>query len=203
VNKHSILAPEGRLPLLLVFLLACGINYYYGWGLALPFWLACAAIFFVYRDPVRVIPSIPLAIVSPVDGKVTDVSEVADPYLGRPSIRIRISMNLRGIFTSRSPVEGKVLEPPNLPDDAGAPHGVWLQTDEGDDVVMVMGKGRLNNTPRCDIRFGERVGQGQRCGFIHMGGEIELYLPATSQVVVSSGDRVYSGSDVIASLVHS
>lgn len=203
MNRHSILAPEGRLPLLLVFLLACGIYYYFGWVLALPFWLVCASIFFVYRDPVRVIPSIPRAIISPVDGKVTDISEMVDPYLGRPSIRIQIRMNLHGIFTSRSPVEGKVLEPPNLPDDAAAPHGVWLQTDEGDDIVMVMGEGRLHITPRCDIRFGERVGQGQRCGFIHLGGRIELYLPVTSQIAVSRGDRVCSGSDVIASLVHS
>ncbi len=203
MKSYSILAPEGRVPLLLVFLVAGAAHYYFGWATALSFWLVCAAIFFVYRDPVRVIPSSPLAIVSPVDGTVTDVSELTDPYLDRPSIRIQINMNLYGIFTSRSPVEGKVLEPPYLPGDTAAPHGLWLQTDEGDDVVMVMGKGRLHITPRCDIRFGERIGQGQRCGFIHLGGRIELYVPVTSRVVVSRGDRVFSGSDVIASLVHS
>lgn len=203
MNRYSILAPEGRFPLLLIVLVAGAAHYYFGWVSALPFWVACAAIFFVYRDPVRVIPSIPLAVVSPVDGIVTDVSVLTDPYLDRPSIRIQINMNLYGIFTSRSPVEGKVLEPPNLPDDGVAPHGLWLQTDEGDDVVMVMGQGRLHIAPRCDIRFGERIGQGQRCGFIHLGGRIELFIPATSRVAVSRGDRVFSGSAVIASLVHS
>jgi phosphatidylserine decarboxylase len=111
-------------------------------------------------------------------------------------------MNPYGVFTIRSPVEGKVLEPPNLPDDGKSPHGVLLQTDEGDEVVMVMSRGRLKSQPRCYIRYGERTGQGKRCGFVHLGGQIDIYLPEATHVVVSAGDWVRSGSDVIAKLIH-
>jgi phosphatidylserine decarboxylase len=125
-----------------------------------------------------------------------------DPYLQRQSIRVTVQMHPYGVFTTRSPIEGKVLEPPNYPDDARKPHGVWLQTDEGDDIVMVMTRGRLNSEPRCYIRFGERTGQGKRCGFVHLGGRVDIYLPANSRMVVAEGDVVRSGSDPIATLVH-
>jgi phosphatidylserine decarboxylase len=126
-----------------------------------------------------------------------------DPYLARESVRVVIQMNPYGIYTTRSPIEGKVLEPPNNPKVEGAPHGVWLQADELDDIVLVMNRGPLRNAPRCYVRFGERVGQGQRCGFIHLGGQIDLYLPTTARTMVTPGDWVRSGSDVIAKLVHS
>ena len=131
------------------------------------------------------------------------IEAVQDPYLKRQSIHVAIRMSPYGVFTTRSPIEGKVLEPPHLPDDVETPHGVWLKTDEDDDVVMVMNRGRLNTGPRCYIRFGERVGQGKRCGFIPLGSQIDLYLPEQSRLAVVVDDRVLAGSDVIATLVHS
>jgi phosphatidylserine decarboxylase len=65
-----------------------------------------------------------------------------------------------------------------------------------------MNRGRLHIAPRCYIRIGERVGQGQRCGFIHLGGQVDLYLPQSSRTLVAPGDWVRSGSDVIAKLIH-
>ena len=64
------------------------------------------------------------------------------------------------------------------------------------------GRGRLHNVPRCYIRYGDRIGQGKRCGFIHLGGQVDVYLPEHSRPVVSEGDWVRSGSDVLARLVH-
>ncbi len=131
------------------------------------------------------------------------IETVQDPYLKRQSIHVAIRMSPCGVFTTRSPIEGKVLEPPHLPDNVETPHGVWLKTDEDDDVVMVMNRGRLNTGPRCYIRFGERVGQGKRCGFIPLGSQIDLYLPEESRLAVVVDDTVLAGSDVIAKLVHS
>jgi phosphatidylserine decarboxylase len=113
-----------------------------------------------------------------------------------------IQMSPYGVFTTRSPIEGKVLEPPNYPVDNNEPHGVWLQSAEGDDVVMVMSRGPLKNAPRCYIRIGDRIGQGKRCGFVHLGGRVDLYLPENSRLVVAEGDTVQGGTDIIAKLVH-
>jgi len=202
VNRYPLIAKEGMLPLLAASLAAVMVLHFIGFWPSLIFWILGLLVLLLFRDPERDIPSIPLAVVSPADGRITSVSMVQDPYLERASIRVTLQMTPYGVFTTRSPVEGKVLEPPNLPESADTPHGVWLKTDAGDDVVMVMNMGRLKNEPRCYVRFGDRIGQGKRCGFIHLGGKIDLYLPEASRMLVTTGDWVRSGSDVIAKLVH-
>ena len=113
-----------------------------GWAWSVPFWLGCAVIVYLFRDPRRDIPSSPLAVVSPADGVVDSIEEVSDPYLDRQALLLVINMNHTGVYSTRSPVEGKVLEPRNSADGANRPHGVWLQTDEGDDLVF-----RLDGEP--------------------------------------------------------
>lgn len=197
-----MIAREGMAPLMVVVLAAVLVLHFIGWPQSLLFWALVLVVLVLFRDPDRDIPSQPLAIVSPADGKITSISTVHDPYLLRESIRVTIKMPHYGVFRTRSPIEGKVLEPPKLPEDNSIPHGVWLQSDEGDDVVMVMTRGPLNNEPRCYIRIGDRIGQGKRCGFVHLGGRVEIYLPESSRLVVTEGDSVQSGSDIIAKLVH-
>jgi phosphatidylserine decarboxylase len=172
VNRFTVIAREGHVPLLAALIAAFMVLHFIDLYASLFFWLFAVLIIFIFRDPERDIPSIPMAIVSPADGRITVIETVLDPYLKRQSIHVAIQMSPYGVFTTRSPIEGKVLEPPHLPSDVETPHGVWLKTDEDDDVVMVMNKGRLNTGPRCYIRFGERVGQGKRCGFIPLGSQI-------------------------------
>jgi phosphatidylserine decarboxylase len=200
-SRYPYFARAGWPPFLGVAVVAFAIGKTLGWGWSLPLWLACGLIVYLYRDPHREIPSSPLAVVSPADGVVTSVEEVSDPYLGREAVRFDIQMNHSGVYSTRSPVEGKILEPRNAGDDL-QPHGVWLKTDEDDDLVVVMHRGPLHNMPRCYVRIGERVGQGQRCGYIGMGGRVEVYLPRHSRIQVSTGSYVKAGSDVIATLVH-
>jgi phosphatidylserine decarboxylase len=188
--------------LLAAILAAVVVLNFSGLQTSLPFWGLSLLILVIFRDPERDIPSQPMAVVSPADGRVSSVTTTRDPYLDRDSIRVTLQMNPYGVFTTRSPVEGKVLQPPHTPKDARMPHGVWLQTDEGDDVVMVMMRGRLHTAPRCYIRIGERIGQGKRCGFVHLGGQVDVYLPERSRLAVDVGDWVRSGSDIIATLVH-
>ncbi len=179
--------------------------HYFGIVWTIPFWLLSLLVLFMFRDPEREIPSSPLAVVSPVDGRISAIEHLYDPYLDRQSLRIQIDMFRTGVYTTRSPVEGKVLEPgaalmAKLP--PKSPHGVWIKTDEGDDLVVVMHRGPLGNAPTCAVRFGERVGQGQRCGYLHLGGRIQLYLPENSRVIVNINDQVQAGKNVVAYLVH-
>jgi phosphatidylserine decarboxylase len=195
---------EGRIPLFLSILAGVVLWNAFGFLWSLPAWLLAIVALYVFRDPDREIPSSPLAVVSPADGCVSRVDLVDDPYLDRRAFCVQLDMNRFGAFATRSPVEGKVLEPRGNGGARveGMPQGVWLKTDEDDDLVVAMGRGPLHNAPRCSVRFGERVGQGQRCGYIHFGGRIQLYLPENSRLVVNVGDQVKGGADVIAHLVH-
>ena len=200
MSRYSVIAREGRTPVLASVLAAALVMQFAGFYASLVFWTLSLLLVLFFRDPERDIPAVPLAIVCPADGRISSISMTHDPYLDRPAIRVVIQMNSYGVFSTRSPVDGKVLDPPNIP--PGVPHGVWLRTNEGDDIVLVMNRGRLHSTPRCYVRIGDRVGQGQRCGFIHLGGQVDLYLPESSRTLATAGDWVQGGSDVIAKLIH-
>ncbi len=201
-GRYPYFSRAGWMPFLVSVIAGLTVLNVAGWAWSLPFWLLCLFIVFLYRDPGREIPASPLAAVSPADGVVLDIETVQDPYLDRDAKRVRINMSHIGVYSTRSPVEGKVLEPPHAGNGTDRPHGVWLKTDEGDDLVIVMHRGPLQSLPRCYVGFGERVGQGQRCGYIPMGGQVEVYLPCSSRIQVQAGSRVKAGSDVIAILVH-
>jgi phosphatidylserine decarboxylase len=202
VNRNTLISRQGLVPLLVAALAAVLVQNFIGLRESLAFWALALLVVVLFRDPERDIPSIPLTVLSPADGRVVAIERTDDPYLRRPSLKLSIDMNAYGVYTTRSPIGGKVLEPPDNHAGKQHPHGVWLQTDEGDDIVLVMNRGRLNNKPRCYIRIGDRIGQGKRCGFVHLGGRVDLYLPGNSQPLVAVGTAVQAGSDVVARLVH-
>ena len=201
-GRYPYFSRAALLPLMACAGLGVLVAHFLGWAWSLPFWTGCGFVVYLFRDPEREIPSSPLAVVSPADGVIAFVGEVHDPYLDRQAILLVIEMGRFDVYSTRSPVEGKFLEPPNSGDGINRPHGVWMKTDEDDDLVMVMHRGPLNNLPHCYVQIGQRVGQGQRCGFIQFGGRVEVYLPVNSRAQVESGSRVIAGSDVIATLVH-
>ena len=81
-----------------------------GW-LTSPAWailpLAFGAFFLnFFRDPERVIAGGPGAIVSPADGKVTDIVTVE--HDGQPRTRISIFLNVFDVHVNRSPMAGVI-----------------------------------------------------------------------------------------------
>ena len=202
MNRNSLIARQGLLPLLLVVAAAVLVLHFVGPVESLSLWGLALLVLVLFRDPERGIPSLPLSVLSPADGRVLRVEKTHDPYLNRDSLLVSINMSPYGAYITRSPVEGKVLEPPKLTGAGCNPHGVWLQTDEGDDIVLVMNKGRLHNNPQCYVRFGDRIGQGKRCGFVYWGGRVDIYLPVNSVPSIAVGEPVRAGTDAIARLIH-
>lgn len=195
-----------------VFLFALVIQTYAGYLVALPVWFILILVLYLFRDPEREIPSMPLAVVSPVDGKITEVSEIHDPFVNRQAIRIKIKMNSLGVYTTRSPIEGKIVKSwiKNFPDKHNTnvaakdakDFGLWIQSDENDDVILVLQPQPLLKSIKCFVQSGERIGQGRRCGFIRFGSSLELYIPGNSKISVGAGDSVHAGSSILATLVH-
>ena len=80
-----------------------------GW-LASPLWavpacLLAAFCLWFFRDPERMVPETPGAIVSPGDGKVTDVTSVL--FNGAEHLRISIFLNVFNVHVNRSPIGGR------------------------------------------------------------------------------------------------
>lgn len=171
--------------------------------------VAVALLFFVlvliFRDPRRRIPSAPLGVVSPVDGQVAAIDTVDRGVLGGEAHRITIRIDTLGTYTARAPVEGKVFDLRSIGDNGGTGYptnALWIQTDEGDDVVLQFGGYRLGLAPRALTRYGERVGQGQRCAYLRLARLAEVHLPADSKVTVEPGQVVKGGTDLIGKVPH-
>lgn len=160
----------------------------------------------LHRDPWQKVPSRPLAIVSPVHGRVESVIDSTDPFLDRPVKCIRLVMQPWDIFSLRSAIEGKVMDQwsrmLSTPDGQRRCYAFWVQSDEGDHVVTSI---RLS-LPRWRYRFymqsGERLGQGQRCGFLYFGSMVEVLVPHNVKIEIEEGQKVCSGSSSLAVLVH-
>jgi phosphatidylserine decarboxylase len=210
--RYPLIAREGWLWIAIAILLATLVYVLDQWA-SLPLWLLVLGLLYLYRDPVRKIPAAPLAVVSPVDGKVISVGPVRDGFLDRQALCVSIRMGFFSVYSVHSPMEGKVMQQwlgvaRNIEHGVGGgkrPPGCyaqWIQSDEEDDVLLVIDAVPLMPRPRCYAQTGERIGQGQRCGFIPLGTQVDILLPEKSRIEVSVGDTVLAGSAIMATLVH-
>ncbi len=210
--EYPYIARQGWPFILAAVLVALALHFTLGEPWSLPFWLLALVLAYLFRDPERKIPAVPLAVVSPVDGEVTAVEACRDPYLERDALRIDLRMRRFGVYTTRSPVEGKIMEiwyfPANSSRQGEASaadynrYAIWVQTDEQDDLVLVIRVAGHRLRPRCYVHIGERIGQGQRCGMVSFSGNVNVYVPANSRIEVQPGSQVHAGSDILATLIH-
>lgn len=210
-DEYPILAREGWAHVAIVTGAAAAVHYFAGWPWAAPAWLTTLFVVQFFRDPPRQVPTAPLGIVAPADGRVVALGEAIDPYLKRSAKRVSIFMNVFNVHSNRSPVEGKVMERwyekgafLNAALDKASTqnerNALWIRTDDGDDVVVVQVAGLIARRILCYVGSGERVARGQRYGFIRFGSRVDVYLPANSRFKVALGDWVSGASDLIAEL---
>jgi phosphatidylserine decarboxylase len=157
----------------------------------------------IFRDPRREIPAIPTGVVSPVDGCITTLDLVDRGVLQGEAHRIFIRIDVLGTYTARCPVEGVIKDLNTLAADKVVDYrtnALWVQTDEGDDVVLQFHGYRLGFAPAAFVRYGERIGQGQRCAYLRLTRIAEVHLPINARVLVKPGQRVTAGLDVIGKL---
>lgn len=200
VSTHTLIAPEG-MPFVFGSIVVVGVlNFTYGM-VTTPLWFLVILLIWLYRDPLRKVPALPLGIISPVEGTVILAEKHPDPYLGRDAQLVRIEMSLTSVYSIRSAVEGKILQQWLDQESEGehdVAHALHIQTDENDDVVVVLRPGRLLRRLNCDANIGERIGQGHRCGIIPFGSVVDVYLPESSHLNVKVTDEVISGETIIA-----
>ena len=180
------------------------------WWLAAPAFAAVPivlAAFFLwfFRDPQRTISAEPGLIVSPADGKVTDISPTR--LNGKPYTRVSIFLNVFDVHVNRSPVAGTVKdvvykkgEFGNAMSAASAEANEQnIVTVESDGMTIVFKQiaGLLARRIVFDRKIGDRVERGERIGLIKFGSRTDVIFPESVKVKVSLGDRVKGGSSVI------
>ena len=198
-----MVAREGW-PWLVVAVLAA-IVVYSQWGLAwsVPALMVIVWLYLLFRDPVREVPPLPRAIVAPVDGKITEIRPSSNEILPGNWTRISIRTNSLGAYTVRSPIEGTIYdirEQSRTSLTGRKTGGLWVRSEEQDDVVLLFPGRHGRFGPKAFVRYGERVGHGQRFAYLRLAPRAVVFLPASADVRVGVGDRVLAGSEILAEL---
>jgi len=208
---HPIIAREGWLFLAIAAGVALAVTVFTGWGWALVFWLIALFVLQFFRDPPRVIPADPQAVLSPADGRIIVVERTEDPYLKREALKLSVFMNVFNVHSNRSPVDGEIcktwyhpgrffnaaLAKASLENERSA---LWIRTPSGSDVTCVQIAGLIARRILCYVKTGDHLTRGQRYGFIRFGSRVDVYLPPAATPHVSVGDKVYATSSVLAVL---
>ena len=165
---------------------------------------------YFFRDPERILPEDPNALVAPADGKIVNLQKLGPEQspLGREVIRLSIFMSLFNVHINRSPVEGIIerisYEPgkfisANL-DKASIfneKNRIFLHNPNLGKILVVQIAGLIARRIVCWVEQGQSISKGQRVGLIRFGSRVEVYLPSTCRIVVEEGENVKAGETII------
>ncbi|HVO79569.1 MAG TPA: phosphatidylserine decarboxylase [Terriglobales bacterium] len=189
-----------------------GVALLVGWlasaSWALPALLLAGFFLWFFRDPERAIPDAPGLVVSPADGKVTDVSPLTVEGVRRT--RISIFLSVFDVHVNRSPVagvirdvryqRGKFLNAMNPASAEQNEQNIVTVEGDGHRVMFKQIAGVLARRIVFNKKVGEPVRRGERIGLIKFGSRVDVLLDASASPQVKIGDRVKGGASVLARL---
>lgn len=196
-------------------------GYYYALGslvaagllawLAAPAWAIIPLVFgafcaWFFRDPDRQVPSEAGAIVSPGDGRVTDI--MAIEVDGRGRTRISIFLSVFDVHVNRSPIGGVIRDVQyrkgqfkNAMGAASAEdneQNIVTVDDGAQKVVFKQIAGLIARRIIFTKRVGDTVARGERIGLIKFGSRCDVIFDAAASVQVKIGQHVAGGSSILA-----
>jgi len=178
-------------------------------GLAAPFAAASLASLGFFRDPDREVPSIPGGVLAPADGRVMQVDEVSDPFVG-PAVRVAIFLSPLDVHVNRAPIGGLVAGVvysqgrfvPAYKPEAGAGNERCMVHLQGDSarVTVTQIAGVVARRIVCRVAPGDKLAVGERFGMIRFGSRTDCCMPRGTDVRVRVGDRVKGAVTVLGIL---
>jgi phosphatidylserine decarboxylase len=168
-----------------------------------------------FRHPPRVPPTRPGVVVAPADGLICLIEEATPPAeLGLPATplpRISIFLSVLDAHVQRAPIGGEVVAVEHRPglfvsaeleaaSEDNERNSVVIRTPDGVEVVAVQIAGLVARRIVCEAKVGDKLSIGDTYGLIRFGSRLDTYLPAGSNVLVSTGQRALAGETVLAEL---
>ena len=188
-----------------IFLL---INNYLGLiGLIITIW-----VYYFFRDPERFSIKDENYLVSPADGKITQIMEINGPKeLGleeKKYTRISIFMDIFCCHVNRVPYTGKIDKIFYKPgkyinatldkaSEENERNYLKLTNSNGDEIIIVQIAGMIARRIVCDVKAGNTINQGDRFGMIRFGSRVDLYFE-NYKLLVCKGQNTVSGETLLA-----
>jgi len=178
------------------------------WPFAIPLVLLGAFCMWFFRDPERRIPQAAGAVVSPGDGKVTDVSLVTSGGISQK--RISIFLNVFNVHVNRSPIAGVIRDVRYqrgkfvnaMSSNSAEENEQNIVTVEGEGHIVVFKQiaGLIARRIVFNRKAGDQVARGERVGLIKFGSRVDVLLDRNAEVQVKVGEHVQGGSSILAML---
>ncbi len=176
------------------------------WPVAIAFAVVTAFMAYFFRDPKRVPPADPLLVVSPADGRVTRVRQIADGNQPAATL-VSIFLSPLDVHINRAPIAGEIT---NIvytrgkflmatDENASLVNEQNALTIQGERITIVCKQiaGILARRIICWKHAGERVSLGERFGLIKFSSRTDILLPSQVEVLVHEGMRVRGGVTII------
>ena len=176
-------------------------------GLVISIW-----IYYFFRDPERFSINDENYLVSPADGKITQIIETNGPkelgLEGKKYTRISIFMDVLCCHVNRVPYTGTVAEIFYKPgkyinatlDKASEDNErnyLQLKNLSGDEIIVVQVAGMIARRIVCDVKKGDTIKQGDRLGMIRFGSKVDLYFE-NYNLLVRKGQNTVAGETLLA-----
>ena len=170
-----------------------------------------------FRDPQREIPEGGNILVSPADGRVTDIEVIEEnEVIKGKALRIGIFLSIFDVHINRAPCAvriDKVTYKPGRYTNAMNPSSG--RVNESNDIAMTrlaepkdallvrQISGAIARRIVCKAGVGEDFACGERFGMIKFGSRTELYMPARDNLkcVAEVGDKVKAGETILAEYI--
>ncbi|HEY0564475.1 MAG TPA: phosphatidylserine decarboxylase [Terriglobales bacterium] len=175
------------------------------WVAVFPLLLAAFFLWF-FRDPERAIPTQAGLILSPADGKVTDVVDFTRE--GRELTRVSIFLNVFNVHVNRTPIAGVIRDVQYKSGKfVDARHPQCSEINE-QNLVTLEGEGKVVQFKQIagllarrlvfTKRVGDAVARGERIGMMKFGSRMDVIFERSAAVKVKVGDKVVGGTSVLA-----
>jgi phosphatidylserine decarboxylase len=198
----------------ILFILSLGASYIFqhpsAYALAVIIGVLSIFNLFFFRDPKRDIPNNPLAVLSPADGKVTQIIKIDEPdYFDREVQRISIFLSVFNVHVNRMPIAGKVdyfsyrtgkflaafKEDASLQNEQTV---IGVANEHGHKVLFKQIAGLIARRIICNLREGQEIGAGKRMGLIRYGSRVDVFLAPEAKILVKVGSMVRGGETILA-----
>lgn len=189
------------------------------WGVCALSWFWAAGIFgglllfvtWFFRDPERVIPEDPNAIVSPGDGRIVEIAPEKDPLLEKDGYtRISVFLNVFNVHINRVPIAGKIqtyrynkgkfLNASSHKASMDNEQSAILLNNGHVTILVKQIAGLIARRIVCWAKEGDEFQRGQRYGLIRFGSRMDVFVPKGTEIKVAIGDIVSGGSSIIGYL---
>ena len=184
------------------------INNYLGIiGLLITIW-----VYYFFRDPERFPINDENYLVSPADGKITQIIETNGPKeLGleeKNFTKISIFMDVLSCHVNRVPSSGKIEKIFYKPgkyinatlDKASEDNErnyIKYKSSTNDEFVIVQIAGMIARRIVCDVKEGDEIKQGDRVGMIRFGSRVDLYIK-NYKLLVKQNQNTVAGETLLA-----